>query len=384
MKNAFVLSVLLGCLTTSSTNAIEWVRIKQEGVTLEISGKVLTQSGDGGVLLQDREGVLWRLQADEILDRRSDQTPYEPFSAKQMADKLRRKFPGFRIHQTAHYLICYNTSPAYAQWCGALYERLHRAFYSYWGHRGVALHESETPLIAVVFDRREAYINYARPDLGDSVEAIIGYYNLGSNYVVMYDLTESSGKGPERGVGASAHINRLLRRPEAERMVATIIHEATHQLAFNGGLHQRFANIPSWLSEGLAAYFETPDLESSKGWRTIGGVNRYRLVQFHRYLKNRPADSLRSLLTDSQRFRHSRTALDAYAEAWALNYYLIRSRPKDYRKYMEVLAAKPPLAKETRQQRLLDFTNVFGEDLQKLDRDFVRSMENLARKQRLR
>ena len=36
----------------------------------------------------------------------------------------------------------------------------------------------------------------------------------------------------------------------------TIIHEATHQTAYNVGVHARFADQPRWLVEGLAMMFE--------------------------------------------------------------------------------------------------------------------------------
>ena len=40
--------------------------------------------------------------------------------------------------------------------------------------------------------------------------------------------------------------------PDWERNVATIIHEATHQLAYNSGMQRRYADNPMWVSEGLA------------------------------------------------------------------------------------------------------------------------------------
>jgi hypothetical protein len=188
---------------------------------------------------------------------------------------------GFDIHTTNHYLICYNTSREYAAWCGALFERLYKAFTNSWTRRGLKLHESEFPLVAIIFNTRESYTNYSRAELGKSAESIVGYYSLRSNRVTMYDLTgiESlRGAGDRRG--SSAQINLVLSRPEAEQVVATIIHEATHQIAFNSGLQTRFADIPLWVSEGIAVYFETPDLQSSKGWRNVGAVKTSRLERF--------------------------------------------------------------------------------------------------------
>ena len=43
-------------------------------------------------------------------------------------------------------------------------------------------------------------------------------------------------------------------------MVATIIHEATHQLAANTGLMPRKVRRPTWAAEGLATYFESAEI----------------------------------------------------------------------------------------------------------------------------
>jgi len=160
-------------------------------------------------------------------------------------------------------------------------------------------------------------------------------------------------------------------------MVATLIHEATHQIAFNCGLHARYADIPLWVSEGLAVYFESPDLGSAKGWRTIGAVHRSRLAQFRDYLARRPTDSLLSLVANDDRIRDPRQAVDAYAEAWALNYYLIRQKPKQYIKYLQTLAEKGPLVWDQPETRLQEFRRAFGVGMTELDADFLRYMQKV-------
>ena len=163
--------------------------------------------------------------------------------------------------------------------------------------------------------------------------------------MTMYDLTgvESQGRGPGRNRTA-AQINQILAQPDALRTVATIVHEATHQIAFNCGLHTRLSDCPLWFSEGIAEYFETPDLRSAKGWSGIGkDVNQPRLEQFQQYLAARPANSLETLLRDDTRFRDPKQSLDAYAEAWALTYFLIRQHPKEYVAYLAMLSKKKPL-----------------------------------------
>ncbi len=274
--------------------------------------------------------------------------------------------------------MCHDTSREYAQWCGSLLERLNRAFVNFWNRKGFELHEAEFPLVVIVFSSREAYMKYATLEVGPAARNMIGYYSLATNRVLTCDLTESDpGLGRRERRASAQQINELLSQPDSERNVATIIHEATHQVAFNSGLQTRFADIPLWVSEGLAIYFETPDLESAKGWRTMGGVNYPRLERFHEYLPARPAESLPSLIGDDKRMRDPSTALDAYAEAWALNYYLLRQHPKEYLAYLKRLAAKPPLVWDDRDARLAEFRQAFGPDIGRVDDQFLRHMQRV-------
>jgi hypothetical protein len=357
-------------------HGVDHVSIMRDGQPIHISGKVLVEAQDGGLLVIDSARKLWAITPDEITHHEKDETEFEVFDDEAMAKHLQTELTGrFRIHKTAHYVICYNTSKAYAEWCGALFERLYRAFGTYWKNRGFQLDEPKWPLVALVFGDRQSYTRYAQPELGDAAGSIPGYFSLRSNRVTMYDLT-----GADRvltGISSAAQVNRILSRPEAEHTVATIIHEATHQLAFNRGLQTRYADIPLWVSEGLAIYFETPDLRSSKGWRNIGGVNRVRLNEFRRYHQNRPQNSLVTLISDDQRFHSTRTAPDAYAEAWALSYFLIRKHPKEYLQYTKLMAKKKRLLYDSPEERRQQFQEVFGADLERLDREFLRYIRSI-------
>jgi hypothetical protein len=297
---------------------------------------------------------------------------------EQMAQQLLREMPsGFRIHQTAHYLICFNTSEAYAQWCGALYERLHRAFLGYWKNRGLSLHEPERRLVALVFDGPESFREYSRPELGDAAASMIGYYNMRTNRVTMYDLTGVDGLRPQGRATSAALVNRILSQPTAERTVATIVHEATHQLAYNSGLQTRYADNPMWVSEGVAVYFETPDLRSSRGWRGIGEVHPLHARKFQQSLTARSDDPLMSLLTGDALFRDPASSPQAYADAWALNYFLLRVRRDDYVKYLQDLASQSPLAEKSDAQRVAHFRQVLGDDLATLSQQWQRYMQRL-------
>jgi hypothetical protein len=378
MKRLVFRVLLLLLAVPGSLFALEHVTVRQDGREKKISGQVVVTAEDGGLLLMTNDGTLWAIEPDKLVNREQDDQEFRPLARNELSKQLLSELPeGFEVYSTHHYLICYNTSREYAAWCGSLFERLYKGFTNSWSRKGLKLHEPEFPLVAVIFNSREAYSKYSQSELGESASSIVGYYSLRSNRVTMYDLTgiESLRSAGDRR-GSSGQINAVLSRPEAEQVVATIIHEATHQIAFNSGLQTRFADIPLWVSEGLAVYFETPDLQSAKGWRNIGAVNTNRLDRFREYLSRRPAGSLKSLLSDDKRIRDTRTALDAYAEAWALNYFLIHYRPKQYVAYLQMLSAKKQFLWDEPKIRLREFQAAFG-DLSQLDSDFLKQMQKV-------
>jgi hypothetical protein len=313
-----------------------------------------------------------------VVSRSTEDKAFAPATSEEMAQRLLADLPaGFRTHTTPHYVICYNTSREYAEWTSALFERLYRAFTNYWQREGLALREPEFPLVVMVYADRATYQQAGRDELAGDAGSIIGYYSLQTNRVSMYDLTGAESlRDPARRRGSLKEINQMLAQPLALPLVATVVHEATHQIAFNCGLQTRFADNPLWLCEGMAVYFETPDLSSSRGWRGIGKVNYMRLDTFERNLPNWTPGRLTKLLATDELFRDGRTAPVAYADAWALNYYLIKYRSDEYAEYLKMLAEKPPLTEDTPAERLAEFREHFG-DLERLENDFLRQMSRV-------
>lgn len=339
-------------------------------------GEVLVESQDGGKLFLTADGRLWLLQPDEILAQAPSDEPLEPLSADAISASLRAELPnGFLVHKTAHFVLVYNTSETYARWVGDLFERLYRGFTNYWKGRGVKLKEPRFPLVALVFDSREAYLQYAEREIGESARAMIGYYNMQTNRVVTFDITGVQGLAvPGQRYSSSAMLTQLFSQPQAERTVATIVHEAVHQIAYNTGFQIRLADNPKWVSEGIAMFFETPDVNNARGWGTIGKINHYQLLQFARYMQRRPSDSLTTLISDDSRFADKDTVADAYAESWALTYYLLKAHSDEYADYMKALAKLPPLGEGDARQRVELFKEHFGDDLAKLDQQFITFM----------
>ncbi len=368
---------LVLCLAAAAA-AMDQVTFRpREGFERLVEGRVELTAQDHGIMLLARDGEIWLIPPEEQVKTAHNDAPFRPFSPAEMSKELRDQLPkGFDVHATTHYLICHNTSRAYAQWCGALFERLYKAFHSFWAHKGFELRDPQFPLVAVVFADKPSYVKYSRAELGKSADAIIGYFSLASNRMTMYDQTGTQGAGRGNRLSTSAQINQVLTAPDAVRNVATVVHEATHQIAFNCGLHVRFSDCPLWFSEGVAVFCETPDLRSAKGWSGIGAVNPMRVPQFQRYLRNRPRDSLRTLISEDKRFHDLPQVLDAYSEAWALTYFLIGHHPKEYVNYLRMLSGKRPLMMDSPQVRIKEFEQHFG-DLQQLDGEFIRTMSKL-------
>jgi hypothetical protein len=357
--------------------AIDHVLFKQDGELLSLSGRILVEGQDGSLLLETRDTRYWVIPPEVLVNRRRDEEPFRFLSYEELVRQFRQELgEAFSVRRTANYLILYNCGESYAAWCGWLLERLYMAFTTFWSRRGVPIRQPETPLVAIIFPTNSAFVQYARKDAGEAAAAIIGYYHLEKNFTVLYDLTETSAVSPSAARRSLAEINRLLAHPEAYRAVATIVHEATHQLCYNTGLFSRLTENPLWLAEGIAMFFETPDLQSTAGWRSVGEVNPKRLEDFHKLRARGGGGSLLSLIRSDDRFRETTTALEAYAEAWALCYFLLRRYPQKMASYVKLVGQRPPMETYPATRRVEDFEQNFG-PLPALEAEFLRFMERV-------
>ncbi|MEM9587217.1 MAG: DUF1570 domain-containing protein [Planctomycetota bacterium] len=346
-----VLLFALAFVPASRVQAVERVRYRGEDSQNSVKtafGELLVEAQDGGVMLQSDDGRITTIQPSQILDRATDETPLSPLDAEQMAERLMDEMPAaFQVYRTSHYLIVHNTNEAYVRQVGELMERLYKNFYTYWKNQRWKLPDPRFPLVALVLSDRQAFNRFAEAQIGETAKSLIGYYHLETNWVITF------------------------RVPNLERNVATLVHEATHQLAYNCGLQTRFADNPMWVSEGLATYFEATDVTKPMQWRRIGLPNAVNLRRWKLYLPNRPQGSLATLISDDLRYRSSATAQDAYAEGWALTYFLIKTRREKYVEYLRQLSEGKPLIERTKRERIEMFESVFGEPIAKIDRQLV-------------
>ena len=105
-------------------------------------------------------------------------------------------------------------------------------------------------------------------------------------------------------------------------------------------------------------------------------INRGRLHDFRLLMENRHnPEILASMIASDQQFRVN--PLAAYAEAWALSFFLAESEPRKYAQYLNLTASRPPFSEYGAGQRTADFTSVFGSNWRMLESQFLRFMKNI-------
>ncbi len=339
----------------------------------EITARVLVEAQDGGLLLQGTDGRIWQVPPDKLQQKGAAAKPFAPLTAEEAGKQVTHEFgPGFVSYSTERYALCTNASEPYAHWCLGLFERLATAFRAYWAKQGFKTVDPTFPLVAVVFQKQTQFAEFATVDAGADVADVPGYFSIPTNRIVLRDLTQTGNGQSARTAGEIEQ-----RLESALYNVATMVHEATHQIAFNCGLHTRMADNPLWMTEGMATYFETPDIRSKTGWKTAGQINRARLKRFKEFLTaRRETDSIETLIRNDARLTSPDTAEDAYAESWALTYFLVRKQVANYVKYLTHISAKAPLDFPTPDQRVAEFQDVFG-NFKKLDTEFVKYLKTL-------
>lgn len=350
------------------------VQHRAAGVERTTRSRVLVTAADGGLLLEARDGQLVTVKPSELVANEATGEAFNPATADELTAQLQAELGAdFEMVRTKRYVIATNAGRAYGQWCGRLLERLQVAFIAHWKKAGLNVAAPDQPLVAIIWAQPEQFAAYAAADAGAVVAQSQGYYSIRTNRVILTDLTR------EPGQRAAVNDGEILRRVESRvANLTTVVHEATHQIAFNCGLHTRYADNPMWLTEGMAMYCEAPDLKRTSGWGTIGRVHPGRLQHFREFVQTRrQPGSLTSLVLTEDRFRDPATAIDAYAESWALTYYLLQEHRAQYVAYLELLATRPRLVWDTPEQRERAFLGTFETDWETLDEEFLRFMQRV-------
>ena len=362
--------------TSGDLFALEYISFRQNGQNRKAEGRFVLETTDA-IVFEGRDGQIHKINRIDFLDRKSDELPFAPLSKNDVKLLLQDEFPvsrGYNIHETAHFLIVYNTSRGFAQWLGQLFEEIDGKYTAFWKRKGIPLEQQDYPLVAVVLADRTDFVRYAAMEGVTASDELRAYYSQVTNRMVMYDIseTEASRRG-QTDRATTRTVQEFLRRPDAERNISAVVHETTHQIGFNRGMHQRFAPCPLWVCEGLALLHEVPTIGHRNGWTIEPKVNAGRLIRLKAFFQRRPADPIRSLILSDKLLKEGVVGdiLDNYALAWGLTYYFVQKRPKEFAEYLKRTAAKTLLSDDSPEIRLRDFEECFGSDWNKLYADCV-------------
>ncbi len=234
LSAAVLAVVMLG--SRSPLRATEMIELRLQGHRLE--GMPLAWN-EQEVHLLGRDGRLWEFNPAEAHDFHKIAATFRGYSPSEFrAELLRELGDGYEISGTGHYLVAHPRGQR-DRWAER-FEALYRSFVHYFAVRGFQLQTPLFPLIGVVCADRADFQRGAAAQGNAAPHGVLGYYNIESNRINLYDM---GCKQDSAGWQENA---------------AVLIHEATHQIAFNTGVHNRYGQPPRWLVEGLAMMFEGP------------------------------------------------------------------------------------------------------------------------------
>jgi hypothetical protein len=289
---------------------------------------------------------------------------------KEMRELIGRSDMKFK--RSKHFLLMHDTPDTFTrgkltraderlQLLETVYEAFLMRFFAY----GVALEIPKERLKVVLFNEYKDYVLFAER-LSPGLSSASGFWSGGHNTAIFYDhgtndqfkvLAELSkilqarkqDAIRERTANAANTVRladtiSMLVEIERENSDITVVsHETTHQMAGNTGLLPRHVLIPSWVHEGLATYFETPN---GANWSGVGAVNADRL-EWYRMLEPDREHSNIDFIVGDQIFDFAgshETKVAGYGQAWALTHFLLEKHFDEFMGFYRRLGEMPPHA----------------------------------------
>ncbi|QDT29599.1 hypothetical protein Enr10x_49540 [Gimesia panareensis] len=345
------------------------------------TGKSLVHNDDVSWMI-DQSGMLSEVPLNKVTSYRRVAPEFQKRSLNQMRRQLQDEFgPLFEVTTTRHYLVCAPRGKARAY--ATVFEDLYQSFSHYFALRGFHVKNPEFMMVAVIFPDQKQFFEYCRKDGVRAGQGLLGYYHPYTNRTALFDqnagATVSEAEPLQDGMQITFSRISNSGKSLTEALRDTMIHEATHQVAFNTGLHSRIGDNPRWVVEGLATTFESDELRSHTGGKadSTSRINRDRLIWFMNYARSRrKQDSLRTFIREDNLFKSA--TLDAYAESWALTFFLVETQPARYARYLKQIARRDPLQPYTAEERERDFQKAFQTSLRAMEVDYLKFMDQLA------
>ena len=322
---------------------------------------------------------------------------------------LRKEVPkdGMRIAKSPHYILLHDTDEGVsgkrsrAEERLELLERVYESFLLKFYSRGIQLEVPRRRLMVVLFKDRGDFLAFSSK-LGPDMQSVAGFWHSKTNIAVFFDQGESdrfaavraaerayqrAAQEAKRNRKRIANVQEIVRSAEALRMmmriaredadIEVVSHEATHQMAGNTGLLPRHVEIPAWIHEGLATYFEAPE---DATWSGVGAVNSDRLRRYRQLAEDNEHSHIDFIVGD-QVFDFAKSlgaTLHGYAQAWALTHFLIEEHFAGYTAFCRRLGEMPPDTRISSEVLQRVFSSCFAEtDIEQLNGQWKTYMRGL-------
>ncbi len=328
------------------------------------------------------------LERDARLSSSDDTSIIEP-----LQEKLGNRFKTYRSRS---YMVLSDAPDDWTRDRITLLERARDQYFRDIDRLGVPVHPHAHRLVCVFFGQHADYLDFARTHDGFDAGWTAGYYSMGHNAIVIHDdrttpsligvmrelatyedritqLIDQANEANRVGRDEQAQLlldaaNDLSDNLDKERKriedqvlrfgVAKVLHEAVHLLAFNTGLQDRRSSYPLWVSEGLAASFESHSIGGQFGFAF---EYEPREQELDKLVLDGDLPSLEKLVVlDDNTNMQAYTARPLYATAYGLFKELHRTQRDELAAYLAELADLPA-GKQTPEQHLERFERHFGE-----------------------
>jgi hypothetical protein len=392
-----IISILIAEDVTWAQSKSRLIEVKDEFQTY--TGKIVAKD-DERCFLMDEFGALTTHHISQLKSFRVVGDSFHRVSPSEFRKQLLTEFrSGYDIHVSAHYVVVGKKGKAKTY--ATLFEEIYRQVDSFYSVRGFETSDPEFTMVAIVLNTVDEFKEYCGRDQMLWSEDLRGYYSLKSNRVVLYESpaklnaqSEFSADSNRSGSSGNADIlapdEPTTENPATDRATLaallngvagetadTIVHETTHQVGYNIGIHSRIGETPTWVIEGLATVLEAPGIRVRGSSDAAARINTDRLNWFStEYDARRQPGDLARMVAGDEVFRNQ--ALDAYSSAWAFTYFMTENpaRARSYVRYLRILGERNPLQHYTAEERLKDFQSAFG-DVSKVEMDFLRSIDRL-------
>lgn len=293
-------------------------------------------------------------------------------------DGLREKLGGgFRTYRSRSYYVLSDADDAWTRSRITLLERAREQYFRDLDRLEIPVHPHAHRLVCVFFGEHGDYLAFAKNHDGFDAGWTAGYYSMAHNVIVIHDdrtspslfrvmrqlegfqarVDELEARADEadwhrehqraaflRDAAGDLkdHLSKERRRIEDEVLrfgVAKVLHEAIHLLAFNTGLQTRGSSYPLWVSEGLAASFESHSITGQFGFAFEYGPREDELLSM---AAKGALPSIERLVTmDDNSDLRIETARPLYAVSYGLFKELHRTNRDQLAAYLTELADLP-------------------------------------------